>query len=266
MNMVWKVLQVLVVIAIAGMSWLEYEHGDALARWIRFGSSLKPEVAAAIAQADAGAKEAQVHAGAARKNLALARDAQVKAEDAMAKARAGLHGYSRQSPRKEFGATVYGYEGQVDADGEPSGYEVVNMSEGARYEGGWKAGEEGYGVETLSGGRVHAGQWEKGVNVGDGITVINGVTWQGELIGAGPAKAHYWGVLLCAADDTCLTRAGSFTLAGGAIQLDGPGVVTMRDGSLLKGNWTRDVRQGLGADLDSHGGMLAQGNYHDGQP
>ncbi len=146
MNIVWKALQALIVIAVVGMAWVEYEHGDTLARWIRFGGSLKPEAVAAIAEADAAAKQAQVHADAAQANLAQARDAQAKAQDAMAKARAGVRGYARQSPRKELGATVYGYEGQVDANGSPLGYQVVNMGEGALYEGGWKAKPDGYRI------------------------------------------------------------------------------------------------------------------------
>jgi hypothetical protein len=118
---------------------------------------------------------------------------------------------------------------------------------------------------TYSGGRIHSGLWEQGINVSEGITVTGGVTWQGQLPGSGDTRTIFWGVLYCAASETCLNRAGSFEItAGGQFILQGPGVVMMRDGRQRKGNWRDDAQEGYGAMLDAKGGMLEQGNYRNG--
>ncbi len=247
--------------------WLEYEHGPEIARRLRFGAALTPQVQAAITQADAAARQAQAHASEALRNLAAARQAAAGARDAAQKAMMGVRGYASQSPINDHGVKLFGYEGQVNRNGGPEGFQVVNFGAGARYEGGWKqALPEGYGVMTYSGGRVHAGKWEHGVNVGDGITVTAGVTWEGELFGANSSDTSYWGVLMCDAAEACRYRAGQFEISSlGAIDLNGPGVVAMRDGRQLKGNWQHDVQEGYGAELDAKGSMLKQGNYHNGQ-
>ncbi|HWY61790.1 MAG TPA: hypothetical protein VNW15_07810 [Rhizomicrobium sp.] len=261
----WVQFSVLALAVAAG--WLEYEQGPELVRRFQFGTTPTPEVQAAMVQADAAAKQAEIHASRALRNQALAREAAAGARDAAQKARKGVRGYASQSPIKEQGATLYGYEGQVDRNGSPEGLQVVNFGEGASYEGGWKQGvPEGYGVMTYSGGRVHTGKWVHGVNVGDGITVTAGVSWEGELVGSGSLGGGYWGVLLCDAGEACQSQAGLFEItASGEFNLNGASVVAMRDGRQLKGIWQHGVRAGYGVVLDARGGMLEQGNYRNGR-
>ena len=236
-------------------------------RRLRFGTTLTPEVQAAILQADAAAKQGQAHASEALRNQALAREAVAGARDAVQKARAKVRGYASQAPQKQQGGTVFAYEGQTNRDGAPEGLEVVNFGGGNSYEGEWKGGvPEGYGIMTYSGGRVHAGKWEKGVNVGDGITTAGGLTWEGELFDTVNLKSVYWGVLFCDASEACLYRAGPFEISTGAgFNLNGSGVVMMRNGQQIKGFWKHGVQDGEGAQLDAKGGMQAQGNYRNGQ-
>jgi hypothetical protein len=246
-----------------GGAWLEYAHGPELVRRLRFGATLRPEIRAVVAQAEANAKMAEAHAAEGERNLARAHEAALGARDAVEKARKHMPRYASQSPMTLRGETVFAYEGQISRNGSPEGLQVVMFDDGSRYEGGWKGGvPEGYGVMTYIGSRVHAGKWEQGVNAGDGVTVTRGVTWEGELLGSGELKSAYWGVLLCEASETCASRSGPFEIAsGGEFNLNGPGIVTMRDGRRLTGTWQHGLRQGYGAVLDANGGMLEQGSY-----
>jgi hypothetical protein len=266
--MSWKASLPYVVLAlVAGAAWLGYAHGSEIMRRIRFGTDFTPEVRAALAKADEAAKEAQVHAASALRNQALAREAAQGARAAAEKARNHVAGYASQSPIQLRGATVYTYEGQIDRANSPDGLQIVRFADGSVYEGAWKQGlPEGYGIMTYSGQRVHAGQWKAGVNLGDGITLSNGLSWEGQLMEGDDLASVYWGVLTCDASETCHTRAGAFKLAAGAaFGLDGPGVVVMKDGRQLKGIWKNGVQEGYGAVLDAKGGMLEQGNFHNGQ-
>jgi hypothetical protein len=251
---------------IIGTAWLGYAHGLEIWRRIRFGAGLSPEVRAIVEKADEAARQAEIHASAARGNLALANEAAAGARDAAAKAEQGVKGYGMQAPLKDQGRAKFAYVGQVGNKGVPEGLEVVNFDDGSRYEGGWKDGvPEGYGVMTYSGQRVHAGQWKGGVNLGDGSTVASGLSWEGQLMEESGLGGIYWGVLTCSAGETCRTRAGAFKLAPGAdFSLDGPGVVVMKDGRQLKGMWKNGVREGYGAVLDEKGEMLEQGSYSNG--
>ena len=256
----------LLVLLVAG-GWLIYEHGSEISRRIRFGAELTPQVRASIAAADAEAGKAQAHAAEALRNRQLAQNAAAAARDAAQKSGAGVHGYASKVPFQERGATLYGYQGQVAPNGATQGLEVVNYGQDNKYEGEWKEGApDGYGVMTNIGGRIHAGHWVAGTNVGDGFAVNSGMTWEGQLFGDGSSNNGYLGVLICEAGDICRSRAGHFEItSGGRINLDGPGVVVMRDGRLMKGLWSHGEQNGYGAILDAKGVMLEQGNYHNGQ-
>jgi hypothetical protein len=267
MTFPWKSLLPYGVLAlIIGVVWLGYAHGTEIMRFVRFGGSLTPEVKTAIAAADEAARQAQIHASAARRNQALADQAVAGARDASAKAEQGVKGYAMQAPLKDQGRAKFAYVGQVSSKGEPEGLEVVNFDDGSRYEGGWKAGvPEGYGVMTYAGPNVHAGEWKAGVNLGDGRTLANGLTWEGQLMETSDLSHTYWGMLTCSANEACRTRTGSFKLTAGAgFGLDGPGVVVMKDGRQLKGMWKNGELEGYGAVLDAKGVMLEQGKYQNG--
>lgn len=268
MHISWKESWQFLILALAiGAAWLLYAHGPEVVRLLRFGATPTPEVQAVIREADEAAKQAQAHAAEALRNQALAQEAAAGARDAVQKARTGLRGYKSQSSIRNQGETFFGYEGQVNENGSPEGLEVVRFDLDSRYEGDWKGGiPEGYGIMTYSGGRIHAGKWEHGVNVGDGITVTAGATWEGELIGSAPGRHGYRGVLLCAPSEACRSQAGFFEItAAGVFDLNGPGIVVMRDGRQLKSTWQHAVREGYGVVLDAKGGLLEQGNYRNGR-
>ena len=261
----WFQLCVIALAAAAG--WLAFAHGSELVRRARFGSVPTQGVAGVINQAEAAAGEAKAHAAQALRNQALAQDAAKAARDAAEKARQHVPGYASQAPMKQNGATVFAYEGQVAKSGVPEGLEVVNFGGGTVYEGGWKDDlPDGYGVVSFSGGRIHAGKWDKGVNVGQAVTITGDVTWQGDVPGGARNDPALWGVLLCAPDDICVSRSGPFEVAAnGVFNLNGPAVVVMRDGRQIKAIWRHGVQQGYGAVLDAKGGLLEQGDYHNGQ-
>jgi hypothetical protein len=265
----WKnsALQFSVLAIILGGGWLGYTHGPELLRRIRFGTVLRPEIRAVVSQAQANANKAGTHAADALRNLGLARQAAQAAREAVEKARSHTSGYASQVPMTLRGETVFAYEGQTNGRGIPEGLQVVTFGDGSKYEGNWKDGvPEGYGVMTYPGDRMHAGKWEKGATAGDGITVARGVTWEGELQGSSDLRNDYWGVLLCDPEEVCASRSGPFELAAGAeFNLNGPGIVIMRDGRQLTGNWLHGLRQGPGAVLDAKGGMLEQGDYRNDQ-
>jgi hypothetical protein len=133
MSIFWKFLQFAFLVMAVGLAWVEYAHGPELLRWLRFGSALRPDVVAAIAQADAAARQARVHADGALRNQALADQAAAKAREAMAKAARHLAGYGAQSPMIVNGVRVFGYAGEVNRDGAQQGLEVVNFGDGSRY-------------------------------------------------------------------------------------------------------------------------------------
>jgi hypothetical protein len=112
-------------------------------------------------------------------------------------------------------------------------------------------------------GRVHAGKWTAGANIGDRVTANGGVTWQGEIFSSD--KNTLLGVIICAADEHCRDKVGSFVIGAGSVPtLSGPGVEHLKDGRTIKGNWKNDLQDGYGAELDAAGHIVEQGLYHEG--
>ena len=252
------------LVVIAAGTWVAFQiWPDLIYRTTGLTGTPTPEVSAAMAQADAMAQTAASHAADALKNQSLAEKAAADARDAAQKAAQGVAGYAQVSRQTKSGKTKYIFAGQVDEKKQPNGLDIIDIDDITHYEGGWKDSKpDGYGVMTYDDGRVHGGKWVDGENIGDRVTASNGMTWQGEILGG---KGSVVGVILCAPDEPCRDKQGTFEIETGMVlNLTGPGIVHLKDGRTLKGIWSHGKQDGYGAELDAAGRVIIQGRYHQG--